>query len=440
MLPTTLARNLVPMNSGMSSLSRFQKGLLTGGWLVALQLLPAAQCPVPDQLDAGACQADATQDVPGFPRFTQDSLQICWLDCSVDQVIPCRAEWVNLHIRRDWIPSPGFSCEPRYASLRIVDANGMVIWLGYKLTLEYSRTWLETDNSGAEHQVWRFLVNGDLIPGPGAASPPCSRPACVPALGKARFTGYVDYARACASGSSQFAWMLSHLCDRIDHFAGFPRAGTYHPDRSFTLVGPALGFVPGAPVPIEATGGAPFDALRQRPVFGPATGTVVPYLHFSCATEEPSSHTLLPVQESCLCTMSAGPAQFAEGLLTVAGSCGSTITSPGGPYLSGFLSMALGAWTDPSQFPGEEALRWNAGNYSSSLDAIYFGVTTVGGWAGTQILAGGLGSPLPSTYIDQGSSNRMELVCEPRGCCVCWKPRTVLNLPYLSDAFINLNH
>lgn len=439
---TTLTQDqLAPTASRFSriaSLGGWSQAWMTVAWLLGLPLLPTAQCPTSDQLDAGACHTDASFDVPGFPRFSQDALQVCWLDCGVDQVIPGQAEWQNLRIRV--YPD----CGTRYARLRIVDANGLVTWLGYKLRLEYSRTWLETDDSGDDHQVWRFLVNGDLTPGPGAASTPCSRPSCIPVLGKARFTGYLDYARECAAGTYQFAWMLSHLCDQIDHAAGFERSGTYHPDRSYTLVGPALGFVPGAPVPFEATAGSPFDALRQRPIYpvpggepcGPWRATAS-----TCASEEPSSHALLPVQQSCFCTPGGQP-MFSEGSLSVMGSCGTSITSPGGPFLSGFLSMTIGAWTDPTRFPGAEALRWNAGNYGRVVppqippeNEVYFGVTTLGGWAGTQILGGGSGSPLPSTYIDQGSSKRF--VCGARGGLV---PATALNLPYVSDSFINLNH
>ena len=67
-----------------------------------------------------------------------------------------------------------------------------------------------------------------------------------------RFTGFVDYARSCADNLYEHAWMLTHQCDQIDHAPGFPRAGVFHPDRPYTFVGPAAGFIVDPIQPIEA--------------------------------------------------------------------------------------------------------------------------------------------------------------------------------------------
>jgi hypothetical protein len=384
-----------------------------------------AQCPVPDGLDGGPCCTVAPDNIPTFPKFTQDALEICWQNCNVDQVISYVACWNNLHIA----PIPGIPCGERRVRLDLKNTAGVLQWTG-TLRLQYSRTWLETDPAGFPLQVWRFLVNGDMRP--FVTMPiPCPVPPCVPAFGnKARFTGYVDYAQSCAvlPALYQHAWMLTHSCDTIDHRAGFPRAGAFHPDRAYTFVGPAAGFVPGPIQPTEGTPGSPFEALRRRnlpPVAVPET----------CEFEERLSFSLMPQQQLCLCGLVAAPLQYMIANLMITGVCGTSVTTPGGPFLPGFVSMGIGAWTLGGIYPGMENLRWNAGGYDY-LDPcppalrreVFFGVTTIGGYPARQLLAGGPAGPLPLTFIDQSNS-----LTPPGG-------GTVMNVPYVSDHILNLNH
>jgi hypothetical protein len=199
---------------------------------------------------------------------------------------------------------------------------------GGKLRMHYSRTWLET-GTNQQFQVWRFLVNGDLVPTAAAGGVPCPVPPCAaPHGGRVRFTGYVDYARDCASGQFQFAWMLSHVCDKIDHAPGFPRAGVFHPDRSYTFVGPAAGFVPGPVQPLEG-GATAFEDVRR--LIYPMPGTTGPIM---CDFEERIQHSLMPQQQFCSCATGGNPApQWLLGNLFIGGSCGTTVTTPGGPFL-----------------------------------------------------------------------------------------------------------
>lgn len=392
--------------------------------LFAWSSTTAAQCPVPDGLDGGPCCAVAPDSIPSFPKFTQNALEICWQNCNVSQVMTLQACWSNLHI----LPVGGIPCGERRVRLDLKGA-GAVLWTG-TLRLQYSRTWLETDPAGFPLQVWRFLVNGDLRPIAGLPIP-CPVPPCVPAFGnKARFTGYVDYAASCAIVPTlyQHAWMLTHACDIIDHHAGFPRAGVFHPDRAYTFVGPAAGFVPGPIQPTEGTPGSFFEALRRRnmpPVAVPAT----------CEFEERMTYSLLPLQQLCLCLPAAGPPQYQIANLTITGACGSSVTSPGGPFLPGFISMGIGSWTIPGTYPGVEALRWNTGGYDYGDPClpglrreVFFGVTTLGGYPATQLTGGGPGAPLPLTFIDQSNS-----LTPPGG-------GTTMNVPYVSDHILNLNH
>ena len=388
-----------------------------------------AQCPVPDGMDGGPCCAVANLGVPYFPRFTQGALGICWLDCNVEQTLPYTAYWNNLKAIR----IQGIPCGERRVRLDLWNAAG-IAWSG-NLRLQYSRTWLEFDPSGSQLQVWRFLVNGDMSPAASLPAP-CPAPPCAAAFAnKVRFTGYVDYAQNCTTGSAVYehAWMLTHACDFIDHQAFFPRAGVFHPDRSYSFVGPAAGFVPGPVQPFEGIPGFPVasasEALRRRNLMAvPAT----------CSYEENVNVQLFAQQQFCQCGL-PGTQQFLLARLNVFGSCGpSGATVTGGPFLPGYLSMGIGSWTIPGVFPGVEALRWNAGGYDY-FDAgcgglpfrqeVFFGVTTINGYPATQLLSGGPAGPLSLTFIDQSNS-----LLPPAGA-----GGTTMNIPYVSDHILNLN-
>lgn len=392
----------------------------------------AAQCPTPDGLDGGPCCAQANLTLPGFPNFNQGALEICWKDCLVNSVVPLTARWKNLNPVAGTIGGPLIQCGETQGTLELVAPGPVVVWKG-TLRFQYSRTWQEAGPGGFPLQVWRFLVNGDLR----AVAPltiPCPIPACAPAHGNlVRFSGYMDQARSCGvlpAAPFQRAWMLTHACDFIDHAAGFPRGGVFHPDRSYSLVGPAAGFVPGPIQPLEGTPGSPLEAMRRRKL-----GTAVPVTPALCEFEERLNFTLLPSPPFCTCGL-PGSAQFLLGNLAVAGACGSAVVTPGGPLLPGYLSMGIGSWTIPATFPGVEAVRWNAGNYNYTdgctgavQNEVFFGATTIGGYPAMQItLPPTVPAILPPTFIDQSNSLR------PPGV------GTVMNMPFISDHILNLNH
>jgi len=387
----------------------------------------AAQCPIPDQLDGGPCCLQAQPKLPTFPNFTQDALEVCWRDCNVNGTVNYRSKWKNITISG----SAGLPCGERLMQLDLFDTSGILQWTGV-IRFQYSRTWLELDNAGFPLQIWRFLVNGDLSTTAGTAAIPCPVPACMAANNnRARFTGYVDYALNCAIAPNFFqeAWMLTHVCDGVDHQLGFPRGGAFHPDRSYTFVGPRAGFVPGPIQPTEGTAASFFEAMRRRNL--PVPGTTGPT---TCDFEERLSFSLVPGAQFCLCGLPATP-QFLVANLTINGACGSTVTTPGGPLLPGYLSMGLGTWTIPGLFPGVEAVRWNAGQYDY-VDActgvvtreVFYGATTIGGYQAFQLLVGGPAGPLPLTFIDQGNSLRPP------------NSGLIMNVPYVSDHILNLNH
>ena len=388
---------------------------------LSLALTPdaAAQCLTPDGLDGGPCCAPATVVAPRAPNFQQDSLSICWKDCDIESIGTTKAVWSS--------PTPADNCRNYAKRLRLKGPGGVIEWNG-RMKFRYSRTWSETDTTGVERQVWRFLVNGDMRPTAAAGGPPCPVPPCAAANGnKVRYTGYVDYALDCASALQEFAWMLTHACDAIDHAPGFPRAGAFHPDRTYSFVGPAAGFVV-TPLVAPEAGVGMLEAIRR---IDRIPGSNVD----TCQFEERGQNTLSLLSQFCLCGPTAAPPQFAVSDLKVVGSCGTSITTIGGPFLPGFVSQGIGVWTIPGTFPGIEELRWNSGGYEyfdpcvgSLRDEVFFGVTTNGGWPASQILSGGpFGVALPPMFIDQGNSlNGLIGV-------------TAMNKPYRSDHILNLN-
>lgn len=389
---------------------------------------PSAQCPIPDQLDGGPCCTQAAEFIPPFKKVTQDALDICWRDCGNAFTAPVRAVWTPMNI----LTPSGPDCGYRRYALAIYSPAAVLLWSGTMRVL-YSRTWLETNPAGMPVQVWRFLVNGDLRPTAAAGPIPCPVPPCAPAFGnRVRFTGYLDYARNCAIATNvtQSAWMLTHACDFIDHAPGFPRAGVFHPGMAYTFVGPAAGFVVAPVVATEGTPGSPFEAVRR--MLYPPLGTTGP---IRCEFEERFAHSLTPTTTFCLC--SAGPPlapQWLFGPLAGGGSCGTTISTPGGPFLPGYLSMGIGSWTIPGVYPGAEDLRWNVGNYDYTegctgvlQNEVFFGVTTIGGYPAVQLNTGTPGLPLPPCFIDQSNS-------------ITTGGATLMNVPYVSDHIINLNH
>lgn len=397
------------------------KALVALGALLALSPPRLeAQCAPPDGLDGGPCCSSAQLNVPR-PKFTQQSIGICWQNCNIAAVLPYQATWGAL---QPGLGAAGTAPCGWFQVAVSLSVGGIVHWRG-NLRAIYARSWVEIAPSGLPYHVWRFLVNGDLSPTAAAGGIPCPVPSCVPAFNnRARFTGYVDYVLDCSTNTWQNAWMLTHACDSIDHAPGSPRAGVFHPDRAFTFVGPAAGFVVAPIMPVEA-GGTGFESIRGWRV--PPPGAVGPIL---CETEERVANAAInPVNQLCQCT--AGTAQFVHSSLFVSGACGTLIsgTAPGS-----FISMGIGSWTLPGVYPGVERLRWTTGNYTQTdactgvtTNEVYFGVSTFQGWPANQYLSTGIAGPLLPTFVDQSNSKLF-----PGG-------TSTRNIPYKSDQVFSLN-
>ena len=214
----------------IQSLSRSIALLLA---LASLASISSAQCVRPDRLDGGLCCTPAQPFFPTPPGFTQDCLELCWRDCDLEAQVNLKAIWGASSY------STLGPCRRIRQSLALEDLAGNLAWKG-RFSFQYSRTWLETDPAGNSMQVWRYLLNGDLKQLPPPAPFPCPVPACAPATNnRVRFTGYMDLARECGTNIQRNAWMLTHACDAVDHNPNFPRGGVFHPERSFTFVGPS---------------------------------------------------------------------------------------------------------------------------------------------------------------------------------------------------------
>lgn len=387
--------------------------------IAALALPSRAQCLTPDNLDNSVVCGAAQTKVPQR-SFQQTARAICWNNCNVGSTGTYTALWGALNPMNANNAGMPPSCAWYQTRVRLF-SGAQLAWDG-QLFAAYSRTWLEAPNAaGNVIQVWRYLVNGDLRLVNSSVATPCGAPSCVAPNGNVmRFTGYVDYAYDCSTLLTQRAWMLHHGCDAVDHVTGYPRAGTYHPGVSYTFVGPAAGFVPGAGATLEA-GGAAVESLRKW------DATVLPA---RCGAEEPLLTASIGAN-AMVCLCGSGPSNWFEGTLFAAGAWG-TVVSPF-PGSDPFRSFPVGQWTNPNVFPGVEELRWNS-NEAQFVECTgvgrqeyYFGVTTAGGWQAYSFNASTPPAPLPQTFVDQSNSVVLPANTATR------------NRPYRSDHLLNLN-
>ncbi len=181
--------------------------------------------------DPTACCIPVTNtNLPPFPAFTVPSDGACFLDCSIDALYPVT---VNLG-------APIQILDDVYAIP--ITLGGTVTTAFTYLIAKYARTWVEADPTGVgSNQIWRFLVNTDLIyvsTGPS----PCPVPPCGAVGFPVHMVGSVDYARNCiVSTDWHVAINLTHFCGDLAHgpFSAYPTNTFNHPDRLYSIVGPA---------------------------------------------------------------------------------------------------------------------------------------------------------------------------------------------------------
>ena len=356
---------------------------------------------MPDNLDSAPCCTPVGVNLPAFPQISQGSKFICFNNCNtqVNQ---------NLCVTIG-APRPAFSggalvCGVYTVNFRVTTCGGAMpaLWQG-TMRAQYSRNWIEANTAGSAFGVWRFLLNGDLRAtatlqaNPGWASPNV-RPACYSTFNAIYVSGYIDYAFDCANATWSASWALNHDCDANHHPAGSPRAGAFHPTRSWTFLGPNAGFVVDPVATITANGMSSHEAFRWN------DWSSAPAI---CRAEEPNNG--LFVSQGNVCPCGAGGVQYDNTLVSVAGVCGSTMRTLNPPAVQ-LLQKRIGRWTNPLVFPGLQELSVDMGDMdyfnicSMATTVEYFeGVTTVGGF-GTPFDY--MGNPLFPTFVDLASSNR----------------------------------
>jgi hypothetical protein len=315
---------------------------------LALAAPPAQSQCGPDGLDNGPCCASASVTLPQFPAMQTDAAWLCFRDCQLSQNVSYCAV---LGVPQPATNAGQILCSVYDIRLRLRTCGTLnFIWNG-SVKAYYSRTWQESSIAGSLNlQVWRFVVNGDMLPTnlvpPGA----CTKPACLNQYTRVYFSGYIDYAFDCINGGWQVSFAVSHECDSIHHQPGTARpapAGGLHPRHSFSIVGPGSTFVP-------ATAGPRSD--------GPINNGSVRWNRWlpapqTCMFRERVQGAFLAQNEFCFCT-STGLNQYIATMVNASGACTSSIgPDPTFP----FMQKRIGGWTSATQWPGQEFVLFDFG-------------------------------------------------------------------------------
>lgn len=377
----------------------------------------------PDNLDGGPCCLPTGVTLPSFPKIAgTDAKWIAFDNCGVALAKPyC----VDLGKPKP-LTSAGLTyCGQYDVRLQLRDcATGVLHWSG-GLRMSYSRNWMESTTPGAiGTTVWRFLLNGDILPTAAVPMNPLERPSSLGVYTRLYVSGHIDYALDCATGQWSVAWSLNHECDQVHHRPGTARpapATGFDPGRSWSIVGPGASFVPmpGAiPVsdgPVQQgsfrwnnwAAGSNLCTFRE---IAPQGNVVANALYCLCATS----------------TTAAG--QFVDTFVAVAGQCGSSIfPTPA----SRFTQKTIGTWTNPAVFPGVEALLFDYGDLqftNGCTGAVslewYEGVETIGGFPAMAFTGVALGRQ----FEDWGSCNNSPT-----------NPARRIGAPHVTYSIVNLN-
>lgn len=409
--------------------SRFTGWLAGVGVLASTAVTAVAQCPLPDNLDGGACWGATAATLPEFPALEAGVRGLCWLECTLEAdrslTLEIDAPRQARHARQAPVPL----CSYYIARYTVTDGAGTALWSGV-IRMAYARTWYET-GPGSDYQVWRFLTNGDLRPTAAAGATPCPVPPCAAAFNnKVHFTGYVDYAMDCVTGAFTSAGALGHEVDSVDHFAGFPRSGTFHATRSYDFVWPAAGFTP------ETLAFWPPSPYAMSGTLRPLDWSVLPASSQIEIYESPitdANIVKLPGEQFCLGGSSAGFSTYPIYLDATSGACGYRVAGAGGART--ILCRSIGSWTDPDVFPGAELLFLARGNLNltdpcrpRSRSEYFSGVMTQRGFAPRSITRTGIGGSIFSNMIDLGNE-----VGLPPAMAVS------RNFKYITDFIVNVN-
>lgn len=367
-----------------------------------------AQCIGPDNMDfIGQCCVQSQPNLPQFPQIKQDIQYISWRNCAV---VKRRGLCVDIgvpvpHMLPGGVPA-GCGVFDIPWRTRTCGAAQRDVFTGV-LIGTYARTWMEdTDGvQGVDTQVWRILINGDLKASQFLLNQfglNAHIPQCLHDFGDLVYWyGYIDYRLNCQANVWKVEWMLDHECDRYHHNpdSGRPAPAVgYHPDRTYTFVGPSL-FVPTIAIP--AALGPLVQENTRTLLYVSATAPVI------CFRDDPIRDGFMEViQNVCLCA--AGAPQYA-----ISNFFGNTVCQSSwgpGPETKVYAQKRMGFYPDAAGNPFKFVIlqqgdRTFADACLGLIQPEYFeGVSTIGGFPAFTFQGGPL-VPLGRTFIDIGSSN-----------------------------------
>ena len=399
---------------------------------VALSFSPAADagtsCFGPDRFD-GPCCSSATPFLPTFPAITQTIRYVGFDSCvpRVDEEV-CAAIGAPHAVTLNGGTVCGVYAIP--FTIRTCGPTPQTLWSG-TLRAQYARNWFEAQPPSTiqTHERWRLLLNGDLTPSPfllqrfGGA--PAVVPPCRAAFGnRVHFWGFIDYTADCVANGFQAVWALNHDCDFFEHGAAAARAGTFHPSRSYDFIGPSASFQVLQHVAVPTRGTAIDQTCRPN---------AWQYRPNICLCEEAiGQRTLDALAPFCPCNAPGGAlTPYVPLALDARGQCGSQFRTVATDPIP-FNKKLLGAWTDPSRFPGPQNLfveqgtvRYVDGCLPGQTRIEYFkGVATSGGFPASnqQSLS------LPAEFHDVGSANASPT-----------NRTSVIGAPYVTFEILSLN-
>ncbi len=387
----------------------------------ALALLLVAAKPAPAQIPPwpqrdgfdffGQCCAPAMPSLPQFPPITQRIKFICWRDCAptvcqdicvdIGQPVPANIGPVMLGCGVYFVP----------VTIRTCQAVPQTLWSG-RLVGTYARTWLEDtvpDPLGLkEVQVWRLLLNGDLVPSTfliqNFGNNPCVVPPCRANFGnRVYWFGYIDYRNDCANNLWEAEWAIDHECDFFAHNADSrrpaPAGGAFHPRHSYNFVGPST-FVCSLNIPVS-NGPVIQESVRTIRWNGPNQPPV-------CFVEEPMNQGILqPGQDICMCVPPIAGPQYNLSQFQGVGVCGTNFITAGQPkpFVQKRLGFFQGAGPAMQKFlllkMGD--LNWQDACTQLATVEYFEGVETIGGFPACDLQ----GVQLGRQFDDDGSSNHI---------------------------------
>lgn len=370
-------------------------GLVAGAFALKAD---AQQCHIPDNLDFGPCCAPAAVNLPNIPQVgVQQGVWLCFDNCAP---VLQRPFCVTIGKPQPVMQAGVRICGEYNIRFQLKDCGtNLLHWTG-GVRATYSRTWDEMSTAGAvPSTVWRFIINGDLVPTNNVPNTPCERPASLNVYSRLYVSGHIDYSLDCGTNTWSVAWSLNHECDSVHHSPLSARpapAGGFDPGKSFSIVGPALGFMPVPNNTLISDGPITSGSLRWN------NWAAAPSI---CTFREPANGNFVANNTYCLCGPVTAGAQNVDSFVQAQGNCGSSVSpSPTGR----FTQKRIGVWTNPNAFPGVEhllfdfgELRWqNACNGVGSIEW-YEGAETIGGFPAID----NTGLLLGRQFEDLGSCN-----------------------------------